>query len=425
MIAVNWVYRCLTCKVCKGTDETDVNLLAGHPAKGHRLSEKDYNYWRQLAQEYSSLKEEEDNEKHLSKKQMEIIMTITEDVEYQKLVLRQLKGRLREIERMMTHSHVYLENIKHLTEKVEERGMISHTAIHVLSRHTPYPGTRVQRFPVPDKYVPWEVMWTDYDPVAYTRPRCDFPVSLQPYVDEDILLLREQQGTEHKLPVFQWNCLSVNPAGISIDRESWTVDEAGSTIVFKLDSESVPRNIYGRTGLRGRGALPRWGPNHYVLAAITRWQKMGGRGLEFVVMRGERRDQLSLLGGFVPGEHRYEVVRSLFKDTGQAAWENSEAMIDFFKEFNLPDPQIEDSVAPELKTEIIKRGYMDDPWNTDQAWREVELWHIHYSGLENLGEKFHSILSWRLITEDVFIKLPAGQAALLQDITHRLQPTIY
>lgn len=31
------------------------------------------------------------------------------------------------------------------------------------------------------------------------------------------------------------------------------------------------RNIYGRTGLRGRGALSRWGPNHFVLVIITRY----------------------------------------------------------------------------------------------------------------------------------------------------------
>lgn len=37
---------------------------------------------------------------------------------------------------------------------------------------------------------------------------------------------------------------------------------------------------------------------------------------------------------------------------------------------------------------MVKRGYMDDPWNTDQAWREVELWHVHYNGNENLSQQF-------------------------------------
>ena len=32
------------------------------------------------------------------------------------------------------------------------------------------------------------------------------------------------------------------------------------------------RNPMGRTGLRGKGALPRWGPNHNVFAIITRWE---------------------------------------------------------------------------------------------------------------------------------------------------------
>lgn len=37
---------------------------------------------------------------------------------------------------------------------------------------------------------------------------------------------------------------------------------------------------------------------------------------------------------------------------------------------------------------MVKKGYMDDPWNTDQAWREVELWHVHFVGKENLSQQF-------------------------------------
>lgn len=49
----------------------DINVFAD-TSKGHRLTEKDYNYWRQLAQEYSKEKEEEENEKQIAKKQMEM-----------------------------------------------------------------------------------------------------------------------------------------------------------------------------------------------------------------------------------------------------------------------------------------------------------------------------------------------------------------
>lgn len=49
----------------------------------------------------------------------------------------------------------------------------------------------------------------------------------------------------------------------------------------------------------------------------------------------------------------------------------------------------EDEENPaEIKCEMVKRGYMDDPWNTDQAWKEVELWHVHFTGNEMLSQSF-------------------------------------
>ena len=59
------------------------------------------------------------------------------------------------------------------------------------------------------------------------------------------------------------------------------------------------RNPMGRTGLKGRGALWRWGPNHEILAVCTRWRRTpssdgqpsgdlyveGKRVLEFIAIR--------------------------------------------------------------------------------------------------------------------------------------------
>ena len=42
------------------------------------------------------------------------------------------------------------------------------------------------------------------------------------------------------------------------------------TILFYSVSN---RNPKGRTGLRGRGRLIKWGPNHNVMVVITRWKK--------------------------------------------------------------------------------------------------------------------------------------------------------
>lgn len=236
-----------------------------------RLSEEDYNFWRHLAKEHYDEQERKKEEGNLLKKQYDSTQTITEEIEYEKKVLRQLKGKVTELERMMSLGHVYLENIKHLATNKFSDTDVCHSTVHFLARHSPYPGTRVQRVPVPEKYVPWEVMWIDYDPVAYTKPKNDFPTTMQPFVDEDILLLQELQLDEvrSKLPVLHWNTKSLNPAGITIDRQSWSMTEDATNVVYKLDN-GIPRNPFGRTGLRGRGGLPRWGPNHYTVLMITR-----------------------------------------------------------------------------------------------------------------------------------------------------------
>lgn len=45
-------------------------------------------------------------------------------------------------------------------------------------------------------------------------------------------------------------------------------------------------------------------------------------------MRAERHDQITLPGGFVPDENRYEVIRSLFKSENvKEIWKNQLAMI--------------------------------------------------------------------------------------------------
>jgi len=78
-----------------------------------------------------------------------------------------------------------------------------------------------------------------------------------------------------------------------------------------------------------------------------------------------------------------------------------------------------------LKYEKSKVGYLDDPLNTDNSWKEIELWHFHYTGPDCLSDSMQtSSVHWRIITEDVFIKLPLSQATLMQDLTHKLQPAI-
>ena len=65
------------------------------------------------------------------------------------------------------------------------------------------------------------------------------------------------------------------------------------------------RNPMGRTGIRGKGSLWRWGPNHVMRSVVTRWRRKytgdfqpmnylyvdGKKVLEFVAVRKENADE--------------------------------------------------------------------------------------------------------------------------------------
>lgn len=57
----------------------------------------------------------------------------------------------------------------------------------------------------------------------------------------------------------------------------------------------------------------------------------------------------------------------------------------------MPSDESEDEIEltdEEFSSNMVCRGYMDDQLNTDQAWKEVELWHIRYNVFDNLFRKF-------------------------------------
>jgi hypothetical protein len=442
-----------------------------------KMSEEDFNFWRHLAREYARKQLEKEEEADMQKKQFDTLQTVYEEIEYEKKLLRQLKGRIIEMERMMLTSHVHLENIKHLstfnrrgdsdittgvtgtqTSSVMlspsvSRGIQSFSP-HILSRQSPYPGTRVQRIPVPDKFVPWEVTWLDYDPVSYSKQKYDFPRASHPYVDEDLLLLQELHMDEVKsklLPVFKWNTSSLNPAGITIDRQSWCQGSDGQSLIYKLD-QGLPRNPFGRTGLKGRGGLPRFGPNHYIMMLITRWQRSvhvstDSKLLEFIAERSSpiRWDQYSIPTKFIPGEKTLVDFQSLFSRGQQTTftvgdgvtpassmsvigptWNDSDVLMDFLKSCCIVDPTLGDST--ETKGVSLERhliGYFDDSLNTDHSWKEVELFHFHFNCNDNLFDRMDTnLVSWKVVSEDVFVKLPPGQSALLHELISKLKPTI-
>ncbi|XP_048408352.1 ADP-ribose pyrophosphatase, mitochondrial-like isoform X2 [Stegostoma tigrinum] len=128
--------------------------------------------------------------------------------------------------------------------------------IHVKARKSPYPGSQVQRFPVPDSYVSWSVAWPEYEPVDYTA---DSIQACPVWADPDY---RKEGQSEHGP---QFNALDGK-----IDRRSFLG-------CYELDEDKLPLNPMGRTGITSRGLLGKWGPNHAADPIVTRWKRKAGK----------------------------------------------------------------------------------------------------------------------------------------------------
>ncbi|XP_071041740.1 transient receptor potential cation channel subfamily M member-like 2 isoform X2 [Parasteatoda tepidariorum] len=392
-------------------------------------------YWRQFAKEYWEKQEYENHVKEYGEKEMEIISSLVDDVNGNEEIIYRIRSQIAQLEADINYTHAHLETLKY-REKKEDKLNRPFT-LHSLSRDSPYPKTKVQRFPVPDKYVPWEVMWLHYEPAIYTQPKSEFPNSLQPYVDDDISCsINEEENDQSNLPNYLWNMESVDSSGVYRNRKSWITDRKGKPLTYKLDIYGLPRNPMGRTGLRGKGALPRWGPNHNIFIVITRWQKRTSKVseqsilgtpdlLEFVETWYMNKKDISLPGGFAGSESRYARIQTLFKEdeNDPETWESSTDMIRFFQRYATDSDEVEVN-EEHVKCEKNYCGYMDDQLNTDQAWKEVELWHVHYKITTSLSRMFKPDVKWAVLTEDVFIRLKDGQTTLLQNAVRSLATNI-
>uniref|UniRef100_T1GDY3 Uncharacterized protein n=1 Tax=Megaselia scalaris TaxID=36166 RepID=T1GDY3_MEGSC len=109
-----------------------------------------------------------------------------------------------------------------------------------------YPFSRFQRFTLEADQVPWTRTLANYCPPDYTSEG----IHGKPWADPDI----------HNL-IASWNA------------EDGLLSRKSYNGLYYLDGEGRPLNIIGRTGIRGRGVLGRWGPNHAADPLVTRWKQ--------------------------------------------------------------------------------------------------------------------------------------------------------
>lgn len=240
---------------------------------------------------------------------------------------------------------------------------MSLSKLHVKCRAEWYPGNMVKRGQVPDDKVSWDVAFPGYKAPRYD----DASVADQPSWADCLYNLPEIRFHFH------------NDKG---------VNRYSHEGLYKLnDASHLPMNPRGRTGLRGRGLLGRFGPNHAADPIVTRWRRdpetkkvavddLGRPILEFVLIK--RKDdpnpviadrEWAFPGGMVePGD---TVSATLKKEFGEEAMNSLEQAGD--KQAALK------ALMDELfaNGDLVYKGYVDDPRNTDEAWMETVAMHFH------------------------------------------------
>ena len=134
-----------------------------------------------------------------------------------------------------------------------------------------------KRQSVSDELVPWDMPFPNYSPEAWTHG--------------DVLANDREMSTGHK-----WaDPPDVARAGLA-RRVSYAGDGLPKSLVLHADGK--PRNPIGRTGLRGRGLLGKWGPNHAADPIVTRYLPKTGK-LQMVAIRRKDTGQWAIPGGMV------------------------------------------------------------------------------------------------------------------------------
>ena len=206
------------------------------------------------------------------------------------------------------------------------------------SKHPHYP----ERAPVPDAKVPWSVPWASYEPVIYTA----------------------KQVTENNRATKPGGWADPEISGLGPEDWSKRISHEGA---FRFDEQSRPLNPRGRTGMSDRGLLGKWGCNHAADPVVTRWHPTDKRRLQMVAIKRRDVGQWGLPGGMVDDNEQVSaaVRREFTEEAGNIADPEERAQFTAMCD------------ALFAKGEVVYRGYVDEGRNTDHAWIETSVFHMH------------------------------------------------
>uniref|UniRef100_A0A0K0E9K0 Nudix hydrolase domain-containing protein n=1 Tax=Strongyloides stercoralis TaxID=6248 RepID=A0A0K0E9K0_STRER len=206
----------------------------------------------------------------------------------------------------------------------------------------PYLFSNVYRVNVPEKFSQWNVKWDDYSPPDYTSSEATNKI----WSDD------KELNTNN----YKWN---------AIDGDINRISFMGP---YQISTDNRPLNPIGRTGLKGRGILGRWGPNHAADPIVTR---IIDNKLQFVGIQRKDTGEWAIPGGMVDkGEN---VSKTLLREFTEETLNNTPLKI------------VEELFKNGI---LLYNGYVDDHRNTDNSWMETSVYLFHDSENDLLNTNF-------------------------------------
>ncbi|CAF0874104.1 unnamed protein product [Adineta ricciae] len=432
--------RLLNCKPCRQVTDNQKQKL--ELAKQNWEDSEANLYWKYKAKEFYAKTQEADKVQEKLDNLTNNVTNVQKDMDVQRKSLRRINDRVVTLEKLMIDSHILLEKIRATIQQEDKFLPESQKFIHILSRESPYIHTNEARFPVTERYIPWKIPFDLYDPTVISLPKehgC-FQDGERPFVEPNLIpksssSLNDDDEPESVVdtyvtpstPIGQSGTFgAIEPADTTVsdnltipvadpkwnqvvevelsddkkmilDRTTWVTAPGEKTpLVYRLDTQLlIPLNPMGRTGVRGRGALIRWGPNKTIMAVITRWKKHRGQFayvdgqkiLEALVFKDKYTNDWKLPGGKILGvESPYGAICRSFnklafqdEDSEHSLTLQERDMIEHFKSFARSPTNPTGST--DFEYHMIYRGYIDDLRNTDNAWVEAEIWNFHYDSI--------------------------------------------
>lgn len=255
--------------------------------------------------------------------------------------------------------------------------------MHVRARgkHPLYPS----RAKVSDSQVKWSQPFENYKPVKFTHSSVNAQPSWAdpPKLSKSLISKKKTMvGLRRSIPLVKAGCLY----------------------------KGKPRNPKGRTGMEERGLLGLWGANCAADPIVT---KKVGDSIYFVAVQRGDTGEWALPGGMTEGKSVPATLKTEFKEEALRMVEGNSLMT----------PQIEDAVEKLFsKGELVYRGYVDDPRNTDNAWIETTAVHFHFENNIDLplqGGSDARRCKWLLYTPE--LKLYASHKNWIDTVVKKLQ----